>query len=149
MLNELVNELAEARQRGATLKAEAAWLQDQIAALVAQHYGKDQERINAEMADVERRIAEADTAVRQAALDAYTANGNKHPHPAVTVKVFEVLEYDKTEALTYCIRHLWTALKMDARKFEAVAKAAELDFVTRRQEPRATIATKLEVSDGA
>ena len=65
--------------------------------------------------------------------------GKSEIHPAIQIKEYTVLEYDEKSALDYCRQHLPKALKLVKKPFEAVAKVAELDFVTIRKEPRATI----------
>ena len=82
---------------------------------------------------------DAETEVRKQALGIYEETGDKHPHPAVPIKMYTVLDYDDGEALDYAREHLSKALKLIKRTFEKAAKVLELDFVTIRQEPRATI----------
>jgi hypothetical protein len=92
--------------------------------------------------------------VRTQALAAYKADGNKHPHGAVSIKVFTPLEYDPAMALAYCRERLPEALKLDVKLFERVAKMTRPVFVTEKEVPRADIAGDLsayadaaEVSD--
>ena len=47
---------------------------------------------------------------------------NKHPFPGVTVKDVTSFVYDPKQALNWCKSNLPTALKLDAKPFEAVVK---------------------------
>ena len=58
---------------------------------------------------------------------------NKHPHPAITVKVFIEPYYKEEDAHAWCMDHLPKALKLDSTFFnrhaEAVRNTAPLEFV--------------------
>jgi len=142
-LSNLIHQLAQARQVEAATKAELNHLNEEIEVYVEEKYGTQKRLLNGWMEQAEAATKITDEAVRQAALTSYLETGNKRPHPAITVKLYTHLEYDAGLALTYCIQHLPGALKMDARKFEAVAKAAHLSWVTTTEEPKPTIATDL------
>lgn len=89
-------------------------------------------------------LTETEVNVRAVALAEYAANQDKHPHPAITIKVYEVLTYDAEQAKSYAIAHnLPKLLKLDAKVFEKAANGLGLDFVTVTEEPRATIASDL------
>lgn len=110
-------------------------------------------RTTAQWAEVERRSTrlqetkkestEAEAEVRKQALGVYEETGDKAPHPAVTIKMYTVLDYQEINALSYAREHLPQALKLDKRTFETAAKVLDLGFVDIVQEPRATIARDL------
>lgn len=81
--------------------------------------------------------------VRDEALAAYESDGNKHPHPAVTVKEITGLEYDQKDAQAWALEH-HLALSFDKRVFERIAKASPPLFVTVTTTPRADIATDID-----
>lgn len=86
-------------------------------------------------------IAEDEAIVREMAL----ASGEKHPHPAVTVKDISGLEYDDAPALDWALAH-HMALALNKRLFEKHVKAdptAFMEFVTVTSTQRADIATDL------
>ena len=97
------------------------------------------------LADALEDARALDAQVREMALNEHVFTGDKRPHPATTIKLYTVLQYDQGQALDYCRGHLPQALvvTLNAKVFEPVAKAAGLDFVSIRQEPRATIARDL------
>ena len=132
--------LATLKAHEALLKDHGANIEKNIAEAVAETaWGKESQRVKAALSDVSAEIAEADQLLRGLALDVFNATDNKHPHPAVTVKMFIVLRYDPDKALDFARDHLPKALKLDKRTFERAAKAIEPDFVTIAKEPKATI----------
>ncbi|MFN3077717.1 MAG: hypothetical protein ABT940_12735 [Alphaproteobacteria bacterium] len=93
--------------------------------------------------ELDAQIENREHWLRGEALLMFEASGTKQPHPAVTVKLFDVLSYENGRALAYCINHLPTALKLDKAAFERAAKAIPMGFVTVTKEPRAQIAGDL------
>ena len=85
----------------------------------------------------------AEDAARDAALATYEHTGDKKVHPDITIRVYQVAVYDTGQALDYARAHLPTALRLDARTFEKVAKAIELDFVTWHDDARPAISKDL------
>lgn len=138
-MNDLIKTLANARQVEAKHKTELQRVNDEAAILVQDRYGDQLKEIGTKLAFAQNVAQEVESAIRLAALDSYGENGDKHPHTAVTIKVYTRLDYDPETAFTYCTHHLTVALRMDKRKFEKVAKAAGLVFVDTVDEPRATI----------
>ena len=138
-MDKLIRDLAIARRDVSDFK-------DCIEAVkkeIEKEYGKELSDLNEELSLAQARANDAERAIREAALESYQADGNKHPHPTITVKVFTYLLYDEGVALDYCIQHLPSALKMDKTKFEKVAKVVQPDFVEIGQEPKPTIARDL------
>ena len=138
-LDELIQRLAYHRNIEVEYKQE---LED-VKAEIKASYGHILERVESLLEVAKADVADAEGDVRKAALAAYGENGEKQVHSAVTIKVFTVLDYSPATALEYARQHLPKALKLDKRTFEKVAKAAELDFVTVNEEPRATISRDL------
>ena len=139
----LIRTLAQARQSEAAHKETLRRLNDDAAEFVKSLYGDDLDRINAALSEAQALTKSAEAAVRETALNSYSENGDKHPHAAVAIKVYARLGYDPKTAHAYCTQHLAGALKMEKRKFEKVARVAELDFVTIIDEPQATITRDL------
>ena len=139
----LIRVLAQARQSEAAHKETLQRLNDDAAEFVRILYGEDLDRVNAALSEAQALTKSAEAAVRATALNSYSENGDKHPHAAATVKIYAVLGYDPEGAFRYCVDNLTSALRIDKRKFERVAKAAELDFVDFADEPRVTIASDL------
>ena len=145
-LEGLVPELAQARAvvenfqdivdyHQAMVEASPAWLDLQRAKAKL-------EQAKTEAATL-RAIAEAD------ALECFLLDGNKNPHPAVQVKEMTALGYTYAEAIEYCRQHLPNALKLDKRKFEQVAKVADLDFVTITMQAKGYVKRDLSSSAGS
>ncbi|MEN6507012.1 MAG: hypothetical protein ABFD92_20955 [Planctomycetaceae bacterium] len=140
-LNDSVKYLAQARKEAADVRAEVEAAQ---AALEATTEWTTLQTEKARLARYALAESEADANLRELARSVYeNSDGNKHPHPAVTVKLFDVLVYDPGQAKSYAIAHLPNALKLDARAFEKAARVLGLDFVTIVTDARATIATDL------
>jgi len=135
MLDDLVSELAQARAEAAEAHARLVALMASAAIIEAQadeHFAKE-------------RVADLEDAVRKAALEEYVGSGNKHPHPAIAVRINKRLHYDVGVALKYCREHFDAAVKvmLDAKVFEKAAPSLGLDFVEVVEEPQATIASDL------
>ena len=86
--------------------------------------------------------SEAEAKLRELTLQAYAETGNKAPAEGVSIKIFEVLNYDTEEAKKWALEHR-VALKLDTATFEKIAKVDQPSFVTISEEPRAQIATNL------
>lgn len=118
---------AESKQRLA--EAQAAF-QAEHAALIT------------EVAQLQAAAAEAEATLRDLAIAAYQATGEKHPAPGVGVSLTTTLDYDDVQALAWA-REQGAALLLDRKGFEAIARALPLAFVTRSEVPKATLARDL------
>jgi len=90
-------------------------------------------------------LAQTEELLRLAAVDSYTATGNKAVAPGVSIRVPEKLEYDAGEAFRWASSH-GVAVALDVKAFEKVAKAVErglLPFVKFSETPQAAIAVDL------
>jgi len=88
-------------------------------------------------------VTDAESKLRELTLKAYVETGSKAPAPGVSVKIFQTLEYAEAQALTWALDHRM-AVKLDAKAFGRIAEASPIDFVTKKEEPRAQIATNLD-----
>ena len=93
-------------------------------------------------AEAEKRLADADDALRAFALVKYEATGNKTPGPGVEIKMTTRLNYDPAQALAWAMEKE-VACFLDRRNFEKLAKILELDFVRISEEPTVTVAQDL------
>ncbi len=87
-------------------------------------------------------LAEAEAALRAAAVAAYQETGNKAPASGVGIRVQTKLAYHPDDALRWAKEHDM-ALALDKPAFEKIAKAAPPDFVRKVESAQATIATDL------
>lgn len=140
MLDELIGQLAAARASLETLKFLADCWQD---ALEKTHEWQALQGVRETLAEARNHAEDLAEQARVMALLRYEEGGDRHPHPAVTIKLFDVVRYDPEEARRYCVDHLPAALNLDKARFERAAKVLGLDFVTIEKEPRAQIATQL------
>lgn len=75
---------------------------------------------------------------------------NRQPHPAIKLQMKDttIIKYDKASAFNYCLRNLTTALALDVKYFELVAKTNKLPVnivtVVAGKKVSATIATDLD-----
>ena len=139
-MKDAVEKLARARCIVAEYEATLVEAEEELHA-TPEWAAADQALQDIRQAKVEQ--ANVETEVRERALGIYEETGDKAPHPAVTIKMYTVLDYEDADAFDYAREHLPKALKLDKRTFEKAAKILELDFVVIRQEPRATIARDL------
>jgi hypothetical protein len=139
MMDALIRQLARERQIEAQYKTE----RDALRAEMEAEYKERLDRVNSLLDTAREDVALTEIRIRRDAVSAFKRDSIKRPHSAVQIKEYTILGYDPDQAFAYCVEHLTTALKMDKRKFEKVARAAELDFVTISTEPRASIARDL------
>ena len=67
-------------------------------------------------------LADAESRLREAALNTYTATGEKKFSCGIGIRVTTKLAYDEAQALEWAKSH-GLALKLDAKSFEKIAKA--------------------------
>ena len=137
---DLVLDLARTRAEKAYAKEEISRIEAEIASTPL---GRELAIAKAYLAAAEGTDKKADTALRKAALAEYNTTLNKHPHSAVTIKIFTVLKYDAEAAIMEAIEHFRWTLKLDKRKFDRIAKDADFPFVTKRVDPRVSVARDL------
>lgn len=140
-LNELAQDLVNARKHAAALEEMAAILKAEIMAHPLYSKWKDMQE---ELDMAETQIYIAKTLFGMEAIAEYNRTGEKKPHPAVEVKIMTEVLYDDEEALKYARIHIPNAVKLDTKKFEAAAKALELPFVKIEEYPKAYVSNKWE-----
>jgi hypothetical protein len=139
-MNQLISNLARARQITQEYKDELAEIEAEIA---ASRLGQRLERVKELLATAKADAQDADDAVRRATLIEYRRDGEKKPHPSVQVKMYTVLEYDPDEAKQFCLRSYPDGLNLNKRAFEKAARVLKPDCVTIDKEPRPTVAKDL------
>jgi len=154
-MQNLIEKLARARQIEMQYDDELEALESAIEALIKERYDSELRRVRLLRETAKADVADVEGAIRAAALDAFSATGDKRPHPAVGIREMTRLEYDEGEAIFFCRRAAPNALKLDRRAFEKIAKLGieaggpfDLDFVTIRKEPQAAIARDLSAYMG-
>jgi hypothetical protein len=140
-LPSLVQQLAREREIVAEYRARIEEIEAEIE---ASPLGQALAHERAFLATALEGAALTDEDIRRTAVRAYEVDGDKRPHPGIGIRVMTRVEYDEAEALEHCRAHLPEALVLKRRTFEKVARLVPPSFVTLRQEPQATIATKLE-----
>jgi len=139
-INERVRTLAYCRKVEGEYKRYLAGLEAELQmSVLGQQIDRAKRLLNVAREDA----TDAEDRVRDVALEAYEHTQDKQPHPAVKVVMSTVLTYLNDHALVYCRTHLPQALRLDKRKFEKVAKVAELDFVDITTEPATRISRDL------
>jgi len=78
------------------------------------------------------------------ALQIYVNEGDKHPHPAVTVKENNKLLYDPADAIQWALKlEQMDMISLNKSVFEKAARSLVLDFVEKRKEPSVTVSSDL------
>lgn len=85
-------------------------------------------------------LAQAESALRQAALNEYAATGAKKLPHGVGVKVATRMNYNPAAAFEWAKSHDM-ALQLDKTAFERIAKASPMEFVEFVEVPTATLPT--------
>ena len=135
----------------AELQAQIAVKEDKLNkaedALMETELGQKVGGLHVAIDELKQKAKELDSQIRDYTVSIFESTGEKHPHPAVGIREYTKLDYDKDEALHWAQRHLPKALKLDNRFFEKHAKAVSetqpISFVRIYKEPRATISTDL------
>jgi hypothetical protein len=140
MLTDTLRELAQLRrqqleQARAVAEAEAA-LHDTAE-------WKAFEAATAQKRAITEALDATTAAVRQAALDAYKATGDKEPAKGVSIRMFKRYVYDQDQTLEWCMAYAPTFLTVDAKRFEKAAETLDGAPVRVVYDPRPTIATNL------
>ena len=144
-----VESLAQSRRTLADEKSVWDTLQDEI----RERFGSRLDLLGSQLKDAKERVSKDEKVVRTLALSLFDGE-DKHPHPAVTIKVFTAVDYEQSTAIALARDILPSVLRIDKRAFEkAVKELAALDIegvsdkvnavVTIRDDPRATIARDL------
>jgi hypothetical protein len=137
--NELVRKLAQARQMTEIAEDSARWTEKEISET-------ELGRKLAEEKEIVRLAKQDETAARaaldQAVLESF--DGNKRPHPAITIREMTKLDYDPKRAREWADTNLRSALVLDVKRFEKAILATEApEFVTIHKEQQVTVASDL------
>ena len=138
-IQELVRKLAQARQMTEIAESAMRWTQGQIAETdLGLKLAEEKDIFLRSKADE----AEARSNLELAVLGQF--DGNKHPHPAITVRESTKFDYDAKIAREWADEHLRAALVLDTKKFEKAIAVTEVpDFVTVRTEKSVAVSTDL------
>lgn len=133
-LKEQINIVVEARERlqeatGLMKSTYAKWLEAN-------------ELIIANESNAKSACQEAETKLRELALETYAETKDKAVAPGVGIRVMSRLDYDSWDAIDWAMEHK-LALKLDTSAFEKIAKTSNIPFVITTEEPLATIASEL------
>jgi len=134
-INEQINLVVEAREKADEL---AAYKKESLA-----KWELDNNELLAQIALCTSVKTEAETKLREMAIETYLKTLDKAVAPGIGIRVMTKLNYDAKEAMEWAVKHE-LALKLDTTKFEKIAKTENLPFVTITEEPSATIAAVLE-----
>ena len=133
-LKPLVVRLAEARKRAEKFRDELAF--DRIA------WEKAHGELIEAVTQTAKEVQDLEQDIRQKAVIAYNATGDRAPTAGVEVKIMHLIDYDPISALDWARTH-GIALRLDDKEFKALAKASTIEFVRYYEQPVAQIATDL------
>lgn len=138
-IQEFVRKLAQARQMTEMAEDSARWTEKEISETdLGRKLAEEKESV---------RLAKQDEAAARAALDQAVLgsfDGNKRPHPAITVRESTKFDYDAKIAREWADEHLRAALVLDVKKFEKAIAVTEVpDFVTVRTEKSVAVSSDL------
>ena len=94
--------------------------------------------------DQQQNLKEMEDDLRLDALVEYDETGCKTLYGGVSIRIMRVLEYDDKAALDWAVSHR-LALQLNKRAFDKIAKNTEIECVTVREVPTATLPTKIEL----
>ena len=134
-----VKELAERRAVAARLAERVKYLQGEIDAT---ELGKQLAEAQDSVKFMRAAETEAYDKVCKAAVQAFDGE-NRKVHPAVAIKIFTGVDYDEKTATAWAREHMPGMLVLDKVRFDDLAKAAALEFVTIEKLPKATVAKDL------
>ncbi len=140
-MNELITKLAQSRRSLVELVEEKEEL---LASAIAKIPGY--ENLLTEITKTKESIESIEKQIRDSAVQDFRVRGNKRPHDAVQIKVFQIVSVvDEPKAREWCFQNFRPALKLDTKTFEKAAKDGSVpsDLVVCEEEPRAQIATDL------
>lgn len=102
------------------------------------------EAANRVVMQFENRAMELDDQARALIMEEYVETGNKHPHPATTVRIDTAYDYDQDEVLAWLQEHRQDLVKVsiNATPFKKAVREGEIPGVTTRENPVVVIETK-------
>ena len=141
-------ELSELVHRLARLRKTQKDAQDRLAEIQAR-LAQDPELLLFQgfLADAKSQAATVYEAICEQGVELFEQNGDKKPHPAVTIKETINLAYNESLAIAWCLKRLPAAIRLDQSLFEkharAVMNTAPIKFVTLARVPKATVSQDL------
>ena len=148
-INDAIANLAQSRRELDDERSTWDTLQDEI----NDQFGDRVALIGKQLSDAKGKVADDESVVRTTALAMFDGK-DKHPHPAVTIKVYTAVDYNDADAIALARDVIPGALRIDKSAFEKAVKGlAGMDIegvsdkvnavVVIRDDPRATIARDL------
>ena len=134
MLEEQIKEIAQLRETVDKLKK---WKSEAMMA-----WEKEHEKQLSDIVIEAAKLAEAETKLREQAVELFKTTGNKQVADGVGIRETEKLEYDEKQAFEWAKEHVM-ALSLDKKAFDKIAKASPMEFVKVVSVPTAAIATDL------
>lgn len=134
MLEEQIKEVAQLRDTVDKLKK---WKADAMMA-----WEKEHEKQLSDIVIQAAKLTEAETKLREQAVELFKTTGNKQVADGVGIRETEKLEYDEKQAFEWAKEHVM-ALSLDKKAFDKIAKASPMEFVKVVSVPTAAIATDL------
>lgn len=138
----LARALQAERDAETDMEADVAWAQN---ALEQTPEYQEVQRLKVRLSEQRQVTASRETALREAALQEYSATGNKVPAPGVSIKLFTKLDYIQSAALAWCKVNASALVKevLDTKSFEKIAASLPGAPVEVNEEPRVYIAHDL------
>lgn len=134
MLEEQIKEVAQLRDTVDKLKK---WKSEAMMA-----WEKEHEKQLSDIVIQAAKLTEAETKLREQAVELFKTTGNKQVADGVGIRETEKLEYDEKQAFEWAKEHVM-ALSLDKKAFDKIAKASPMEFVKVVSVPTAAIATDL------
>lgn len=143
-IEKIVPTLAENKARVADLKQALNNMVEQV------KNSPEYQQISALLFELETQTSGDEKILRGLAVDFYQETEDKHPHPAVSIRVNRELKYSEAQALDWCKTNLPAAVKLDNRSFEKYARSVAdtvqpVPCVELVDVPSAAIATDLSM----
>ena len=141
-LQDALRELAEARRQHEKATWYALAHQERVD---AQTWYRDLIEAKKQVAVLGNAIGDAESRVRELALDYFYVTENSRPAEGVQVKLFNKVEYQRDEAEKWCFAHAAKYMALDTKAFEKAAPVLR-DLgapVELTHEPRVSIGTDL------
>ena len=97
--------------------------------------------------NIDLEIADLKERVKEYAVEAYKATGEKKIASGVGVRVYQQVDYDEDVAFEFCLTHLHPVLKLDKSKLErhlkAIKETAPPEWAVYYEEPKGTVSNDL------
>ena len=136
-----VRELAAARQRASGLTDLRNAIRLQIA---MSDLGKELDEAEGRLAAAKQAEDDARQELNELAQMRYACEADKRPHPAISIRLLTMFEYDPKVAREWAEANLRAALVLDLKKFEkAIQQLGVPDFVRTWHKPQVMVSSDL------